>query len=154
MSAKTSPEDATTTRTLGCFEVVSFPSLGVIDQLAKIDTGAYSGAIHCSDIKVIRRGEKKTRVLKFTPLGRKRLATETEQFIQTSVRSATGHKVKRYLIDTEIELNGQLYPIRIGLADRSSMSRSALVGRRFLRDNSMNVDVRINQEYDDEGKNS
>ncbi len=145
---------AQNSQTVGCFEVVSLPMLGVFNQLAKIDTGAYSGAVHCSDIKVVRRGPNKTRILKFTPLGRKRLATETEVFIETYVRSATGHKVKRYLIDTEIELNGQTYPIRIGLSDRSSMSRSALIGRRFLRDNLLTVDVRINQEFDDEGKKS
>ncbi len=139
---------------LGCFEVASIPSLGITNELAKIDTGAYSGAIHCTDIKVVRRGAEKRRILKFTPAGDPKLAAETENFHETYIRSATGHRIKRYIIDTEIELHGKLYPIRIGLSDRTEMKRSILIGRRFLRENNVCVDVRINQELDNEGKNT
>lgn len=139
---------------IGCFENVSLPELKVSNELAKIDTGAFSGALHCTDIKVVRRGLVRKRILKFVPLGDPELATETDTFIKTYVRSATGHRVKRFIIDTTIEIQGQVYPIRIGLSDRSDMKRSVLIGRRFLRDNNLLVDVRINQEYDDEGENS
>lgn len=144
----------TSGKTLGCFEVVSLPGLGVSDQFAKIDSGAYSGALHCSGIKVVRRGPDKRRILKFTPLGDPDLATETETFLETSVRSASGHLQKRYIIDTEVIIQGSAYPIRIGLSDRSEMKRPILIGRRFLRENNMLVDVRINEEYDDEGENT
>jgi hypothetical protein len=138
--------------TLGCLECVSLPKLGVRKQWAKIDTGAYSGALHCSDIKVVRRGLVRKRYLKFTPLGDPKLATETDTFIKTWVRSASGHKATRYLIDTKIEVQGAIYPVRIGLSDRSEMKRPILLGRRFIRENNMLVDVRINQEEDDEGE--
>lgn len=140
--------------TVGCFELVTLPDLGIKDELAKIDTGAYSGALHCSDIKIVRRGLIRKRILKFTPLGDPRLATETDKFIKVTVRSATGHQVKRFLIDTKLEIQGQCFPVRIGLADRSDLKKSILVGRRFLRENNIVVDVRINQEYDDEGEQS
>lgn len=140
--------------TIGCFEKVTIAKLGVENVWAKIDTGAYSGAIHCSDIKVVKRGAEQTRVLKFVPLGRQKLATETEDFMSTYIRSATGHRVKRYVIDTEIVIDGVVYPIRIGLADREKMKRPILIGRRFLRENNIVVDVRVNQEYDDEGENT
>lgn len=140
--------------TLGCFEVASIPSLGIRDVVAKVDTGAFSGAIHCTAIRVVRRGPEKKRVLKFIPNGQAKHAMETDQFMETYIRSATGHRIKRFIIDTEIELKGTLYPIRIGLSDRSDMKRSILIGRRFLRENKMLVDVRINQEYDDEGENT
>ncbi len=139
---------------IGSFADVSLPDLGVSHELAKIDTGAYSGALHCVDIKVVRRGILRKRYLKFTPLGRPKLATETDAFIKTFVRSATGHRVRRYLIETVIDINGKRYPIRIGLSDRSDMKRSVLIGRRFLRENNILVDVRIGQEHDDEGENS
>lgn len=142
------------TMVIGAFEFVSLPMLNVADELAKIDTGAYSGALHCTDIKVVRRGLLRKRILKFTPLGDPKLATETSDFIRTHVRSASGHRLKRYLIDTEITLQGKTYPIRIGLSDRTDLKRNVLIGRRFLRDNNMLVDVRINQEHDDEGENS
>lgn len=139
---------------VGCFEYVSLPGLGVTHELAKIDTGAYSGALHCTDVRVVRRGVLRKRILKFTPLGDPQLATETDTFIKTYIRSATGHRTKRFIIDTTIEIQGKTYPIRIGLADRSDLKRNVLIGRRFLRENNMLVDVRIHQEYDDEGENS
>ena len=135
---------------LGILETVSLEKLGVIHALAKVDTGAFSGALHCTGIAVVRRGLTRKRVLKFTPLGDPALTTETDQFVQKHIRSATGHRVKRYIIQTEITVKGVQYPIAIGLSDRSDMKRVILIGRRFLRNNAMIVDVRINQELDDE----
>ncbi len=143
-----------TSSVVGAFEYVTLPELHVVHELAKIDTGAYSGALHCTDIKIVRRGLVRKRVLKFTPLGDPKLATETSAFVKTYVRSATGHRIKRYIIDSVIEIGGEAYPIRIGLADRSDLKRSVLIGRRFLRENNLLVDVRINQEHDDEGENT
>jgi hypothetical protein len=135
--------------TLGCFEVVSLPELG-IEQLAKIDTGAYSGALHCTDIKVVRRGLARRQVLKFVPFGDQALATETDQFLKRYVRSASGHRTVRYVVQTTITIRNKTYPISIGLADRSDLKTPVLIGRRFLRENDLLVDVRLNQEQDDE----
>lgn len=136
--------------TVGTLEYVSLAKLGVEDVLAKVDTGAFSGALHCTDIKVVRRGLTRKRILKFTPLGDPALATETDHFIKKHIRSATGHRAKRYIVHTEITVKGINYPIAIGLSDRSDMKRVVLIGRRFLRENAMIVDVRINQALDDE----
>jgi len=149
-----SPNPEPKTAIVGCFETVSLPLLGVKDEIAKIDTGAYSGALHSTDIKIVRRGIIRKRILKFTPLGNPELATETDTFIKTAVRSSTGHRVKRYLIDTDIVVNGTKYMVRIGLSDRSELKRPILIGRRFLRENNFLVDVSVNQELDDEGENS
>lgn len=142
------------TKTVGCLEYVSFPDLGVNDILAKVDTGAFSGAIHCTDIKVFRRGKDKQRILKYKPLGKAKLAQETNVFEETYVRSATGHRVKRFVITTNIVCGGKTYKIKTGLSDRTDMKREALIGRRFLRENGMTVDVRKNSELDDEGENT
>jgi hypothetical protein len=137
--------------TVGCFEEVSLPDLGLQSVIAKIDTGAFSGAIHCTDIHVERRGVLRKRFLKFTPAGKAKLATETDQFLKKHVRSATGHRVVRYLVKTTIVVQGKSYPIEIGLSDRSDMKYQVLVGRRFLREHNMLVDVTLNVAYDDEG---
>jgi hypothetical protein len=138
--------------TLGGFELVSLPGFGLHDIVAKVDTGAFSGAIHCTDIKVVHRGLLRKPVLKFMPAGLPELAMETDDFTRRHVRSATGHRVKRYLVRTNIEVKGKTYPIEIGLSDRSDMKRQVLLGRRFLRENDMLVDVGLNVEYDDEGE--
>ena len=139
-------------KTVGCLEFVSFPDLGLSDVLAKVDTGAYSGAIHCTGIKVVRRGPDKKRILKFTPLGHPKLAQETDDFEETYVRSASGHRQKRFIITTKIVCRGKTYELKTGLSDRTTMRREALIGRRFLRENGLTVDVRRNEELDDEGE--
>lgn len=139
---------------VGCIESVSFPELGVVDVLAKVDTGAFSGAIHCTDIKVYRNLATGRRILRFTPAGDDGKRAETEDFKQTYIRSATGHRMRRFLITTKIVIRSVEYPILIGLSDRSDMKRPVLLGRRFLRENNLLVDVRINQELDDEGENT
>jgi hypothetical protein len=139
---------------VGCLETVSLPKLGVKNVLAKVDTGAYSGALHCTDIHIVRRGINLKRYLRFTPLGESDLTTETDTFLKTYIRSATGHRIRRFIIDTEIVVQGKSYPIRIGLSDRSDMKRALLMGRRFLRENNILVDVSINEELDDEGEST
>ena len=141
-------------KTIGCLEYVEFPELGIQSALAKVDTGAYSGALHCTDIKVVKRGKQKQRVLKFTPLGKKSLAQETTDFEETHIRSATGHRQKRFISTTNIICGGREYTTKIGLSDRRDMKREVLLGRRFLRENGIKVDVRINSELDDEGENT
>lgn len=138
----------------GTIEQVSLPSQGVGEVLAKIDTGAYSGALHCTDIKVYRKVKSGKRILRYNALGKAELRQATDNFMETYIRSVTGHRVKRYVIDTTIVVKGKEYPIRIGLADRSKMKFPVLLGRRFLRENNMLVDVRINEEYDDEGEST
>ncbi|MEO5499790.1 MAG: RimK/LysX family protein, partial [Candidatus Saccharimonadales bacterium] len=61
-------------------------------------------------------------------------------------------RVKRFIIETDLKVQGETYRIKIGLADRSDMRKPVLIGRRFLREHNILVDVRINQEYDDEGE--
>ncbi len=136
---------------LGSFELVSFPEFSIRDEIAKVDTGAYSGAIHCTDIRVVRVGISRKKVLRFVPFGNPALAMETTSYKRKIVRSSSGHQTTRYLIDTVIEIAGEKYTIQIGLSDRSDMRRQVLIGRKFIRENNFLVDVRINQEHDDEG---
>jgi hypothetical protein len=147
-------DEMTTEKIIGCFEPVSFPELAIHDILAKIDTGAFSGALHCTNIRVVRRGVDKRRILKFNPLGDPALAYETDSFEATYVRSSTGHRIRRYVIVTKMTICDDEYELKIGLSDRSDMKRDVLVGRRFLRENNILVDVRKHSELDDEGENT
>lgn len=139
---------------IGCLEYVGFPDLDIQHILAKVDTGAYSGALHCTSIKVVRRGKQRQRILKFIPLGNKGRVQEATEFEETYIRSATGHRQKRFIITTRLQCGGREYLTKIGLSDRRDMRREVLLGRRFLRENGIRVDVRINSELDDEGENT
>lgn len=129
---------------VGSFEYVSLPQLGISDVLAKVDTGAYSGALHCSSVVIIERDGQS--ILRYQPLTGE--FVETTNYATKIVRSASGHETRRYTVDTEIEMSGKIYSITIGLADRSDMQYDILIGRRFLREYDLLVDTRINQELD------
>jgi hypothetical protein len=137
------------TNTLGSFERITLPEFDLVNVVAKVDTGAYSGALHCTSTRVMinENGEK---VLRFVLPEKLERHFETTQFVRRHVRSASGHRQARYIIETTIIIDGRSYPIKIGLSDRSKMKRIVLIGRRFLRENKMLVDVCINQDLDDE----
>lgn len=130
----------------GICEHISIPELGLLNVLAKIDTGAYSGALHCSKIEEVLIGKKK--VLRFIPSNNHDNVVELTKFVRSYVRSSTGHRVKRYLFDTDIVIKDKTYRVRIGLSDRSDMNYEVLIGRRFLSENNILVDSRINQNLD------
>lgn len=133
----------------GIIERVHMPDLGLYRIEAKVDTGAYSGALHCTKTQQVRRKDGVS-VLRFTPSDTG-VVHETTQYRPVYVRSASGHRSRRYVIDTSIVIRGQKYPITIGLSNRKDMQKEILIGRRFLREHGILVDVRINQELDNDG---
>lgn len=133
--------------TVGCIERVNIPSLNIKNLIAKIDTGAYTGALHCEDIKVVRRGGR--RFLRFRPLSASRKVYEFEDFYRISVTSASGHKSNRWAIPIVLEIAGRNYETHIGVTKRKQLRKQMLIGRRFLREYNIIVDVRRNQDADD-----
>lgn len=130
----------------GIVEHLSLPELGIFDIPAKIDTGAFSGAIHVTDIREYKTDNGKRRLEFVLPYNNKKI--DLGKYTRTYVRSSTGHQQRRYLFDTTIMVNNIEYQIRIGLSDRSDMTYEILVGRRFLNQNKILVDVTKNQEHD------
>ncbi len=120
---------------IGSFERVDFPKFGAHDLVAKIDTGAYAGAIFATHIRV------ENKKLYFWPFNNPDQECSTATFHSHWVRSSNGIKTDRYFIDTSIMLLGQEYLMTVSLADRSSMKYPILIGRKFLSDNGFVVDV-------------
>lgn len=135
---------------LGSLVTVSIPDLGIKDLVAKVDTGAFSGALHCTDLSVERHGEEAR--LSFTPVGDGSVPYHTNDFREVIVRSANGQESVRYLIPVKIEINGVIYDTLIGLSDRTAMKRDMLLGRRFLLENNALVDVNLTKDMDDEAE--
>lgn len=134
--------------TLGSLEQVRLPAFGA-DVLAKVDTGAFSGALHCSDISVERHDDQA--ILSFTPLETDR-KIKTDDFREIIVRSAHGHEQVRYLVPIELEVQGHTFKTEVGLTDRTAMKRDMLLGRRFLLENEAIVDVSLTRDIDDEAE--
>jgi hypothetical protein len=122
---------------IGTFELVTFPEFGTSRVTAKIDTGAYTGALHCS--KIGERDIEGGKTLVFIPLGSTKVI-EKDEFIIKYVRSSNGKRQKRYFISTQIIVQKKTYEITLSLADRSEMKRPVLIGRRFLKQHHFLVD--------------
>jgi hypothetical protein len=122
---------------IGTFEQVGFPEFHNDTVTAKIDTGAYTGAIHCSSIE--ERHVEDGKVLVFSPLGTDK-TVQKDEFIIKYVRSSNGKRQKRYFIATHIVINDTVYDITLSLANRSEMKWPVLIGRRFLKKYNFLVD--------------
>jgi hypothetical protein len=131
-------------KVIGVFEAVGFPEFGVANVSAKIDTGAYTGALHCEHIEETER--EGVPVLVFRPLDGTKEITKAE-FLVKHVKSSNGDGQTRYFITTDIELHGNVLPILLSLTDRRDMKWPLLIGRRFLQQNNFVVDPRILNGY-------
>lgn len=130
---------AVTPMTVGAFEKVDFPQFAMSGITAKIDTGAYSGALHCTKIVLVDVGGVK--MLHFSPFDSPETVITALQYKLSYVRSSNGKRSKRYFIQTSMNIQGKVYDIKLSLANRSEMKWPVLIGRRFLRDNHFIVDV-------------
>lgn len=117
-----------------------------IEVQAKVDTGAWSGALHCTDM------HESNGTLHFVPLGDQHYATETTDYEIRTVRSATGHKVLRYIVPFTLEIKGKTYHTTLGLSDRTLLQREMLLGRKFLIENNILVDVHLTLDDDYEAE--
>jgi hypothetical protein len=127
---KTTPK-----KIIGSFESVIFPDFNGYEVIAKIDTGAYTGALHCTKIR------EEDNVLHFSPFDHPEIELSLTEYAVNHVKSSNGKAESRYFIDTNITIAGETYPIVLSLADRSEMKWPVLIGRKFLRQNNFLVDV-------------
>lgn len=134
-------------QTIGSFEHIILPDFNYDPIVAKVDTGAYSGALHATGVRK-KTDEAGREYLSFGLVGDKRKRYAAYDFYVRIVRSAHGQAKRRYVIRTHIKMRDRLYETDIGLADRSSMRYPMLIGRKFLRDNNILVDVRVNESMD------
>lgn len=131
--------------TFGSIEPVTIKACGAVVQ-AKVDTGAWSGALHCTDI-VEKDGH-----LSFTLLGDVRFQMDTDEYEERQVRSATGHEVRRFIVSFTLEIKEKTYHTTLGLSDRTLMQREMLLGRKFLIENNILVDVSLTLDNDYEAE--
>ncbi|MDJ1506484.1 RimK/LysX family protein [Cytophagaceae bacterium BD1B2-1] len=130
---------------IGRFDRIDLPDFGAMNIGAKIDTGAYSSAIHCSKIKLYKKKGK--RYISFHILDSHIPVIEHRRFITSrfrkkKVRSSSGHVEKRYFIETYIILFGEKLLVEFSLSDRENMRFPVLLGRKMLK-NRFLVDVAL-----------
>ncbi len=136
----TSFKKAEAAKTIGPALSVDLPLLGIEAVKAKVDTGAFNGALHAARMREVT-DKQGNRSLRFSPLGSREHTIEIEAYHRRRVKSSNGLVSIRYAIDTEVSILGQAYPITLTLVNRASMRHQMLIGRKFLRLHGFLVDV-------------
>lgn len=121
--------------TIGRRDKASFPEFGLKYLDIKIDTGAYTSAIHCHKIEI--REINGTEILVFELLDPSHSQYNhqefsTEKFSEKRIKNSFGSSEKRFVFETEIMLFGRKHPIELSLSKRGEMKFPILIGRKFL----------------------
>jgi hypothetical protein len=126
---------------IGMTDLVDFPDLGLFDVQAKVDTGAFTSALHCKDVRLVRSGlKKKLSFWLIDKTGESARQFLSDQFSQRMIRNSFGVAELRYVIKTRIVLFERIIWAEFTLADREQLKNPVLLGRKLLR-NRFIVDV-------------
>lgn len=132
-------------RTVGRRELVDFPQFQLWGVEAKVDTGAYTSAIHCSNIHVEpdAAGRAVLHVQLLDPSHPNFDGTPMQfaSFSLRDVKSSNGEVQERYVIRATLRIFGEDFDTEFSLSDRSDMKYPVLLGRRLLRQGRFLVDV-------------
>ena len=126
-----------TKKIIGRTDCIDFPKLNLLNINCKIDTGAYTSSIHCSNITLTEEG-----LLCFFDENdtQKSEPVLFKEYSLTDVKSSNGYVENRYKIKTDVVFFGKTYKINLTLSTRSDMRFPVLIGRQFLKQKFM-VDV-------------
>jgi hypothetical protein len=123
-------------RIIGRQDILDLPALNLRKIACKIDSGAFTSAIHCHHIflKIFDDGSQELsfRVLDPTHKAYNSLDLSTKNFKEKIVKSSFGEEEFRYVITTTVVLFGKKYETEFTLADRMEMRFPVLLGRKIL----------------------
>ena len=121
---------------VGWEEWLSLPELGLPALKTKVDTGAKTSALHAFDIEPFGRTRPRVRFMVQPIPARPDLiiACSADIVDQREVTSSNGESEMRYVIETNIKMGDETWPIEVTLTNRTNMSYHMLLGRQALGD--------------------
>ena len=128
---------------IGWEEWCSFPELNLPAVKAKVDTGAKTSCLHAFNIETFMdNGQKYARFSIHPMQNSKRIMRNCVSPIvdYRYVTNSGGKKEKRYVIKSDIVMDGHKWTIEITLAKRDTMSFRMLLGREAIRKGGLVVD--------------
>ncbi|MBN8691574.1 MAG: ATP-dependent zinc protease [Bacteroidetes bacterium] len=123
-------------RLIGRREFVDFPQLKLFSIEAKIDTGAYTSAIHCKDIQLKTANGKQVlcfKLLDNTHPEYSEQVHEFSEFYRKKIKNSFGEMEERYIIKTRVKIGKKNILTTLSLSDRENMRYPVLIGRRLLK---------------------
>ncbi|GAB3651879.1 ATP-dependent zinc protease [Echinicola sediminis] len=121
---------------IGRREKISLPEWDLHLISAKVDTGAYTNAIHCEWMEEkLLHGKK---ILEFKLLSSKhRLFNDkliqTEKYSLKKVKNSFGGAELRYKVTTSVVMFDEEFETEFTLSDRAKMRNAILLGRKMLK---------------------
>ena len=121
--------------TIGRKDKADFPGLDLKGIDIKMDTGAYTSAIHCHKIEIKEKDGKELLVFRLLDPSHPQYQQQefsVENYSEKRVKNSFGSSEKRFVIETDIMLFGKKSAIELSLSERGEMRFPILIGRRFL----------------------
>ena len=124
---------------IGRSDRVDLPELGLSNIHAKIDTGAYTGSLHCS------KAEVSNGRLEFVVLDEEHpeftgMKFTVRDYSMKEVKNSFGVTEQRFVIRTVVRMFGEDIDAELTLSDRDELKFPILLGRKLLR-HRFHVDV-------------
>nr|WP_315142259.1 30S ribosomal protein S6--L-glutamate ligase [uncultured Flavobacterium sp.] len=120
---------------LGSEEWCSFPELGIPTIKARVDSGAKTSALHAINIAPFIKNESNWVKFDINPI-QNNLKTvihcEAPLVDKRIVKSSSGFREQRYVIQTHLKIGDSKWPIEMTLTNRDSMGFRMLLGREAM----------------------
>ncbi|GIZ07692.1 30S ribosomal protein S6--L-glutamate ligase [Flavobacterium sp. UMI-01] len=120
---------------LGSEEWCSLPQLGIPTIKARVDSGAKTSALHAVNIAPFIKDEAHWVKFDINPIQNNQktvIHCEAPLIDKRIVKSSSGFREQRYVIQTILEIGGEQWPIEMTLTNRDSMGFRMLLGREAM----------------------
>lgn len=120
---------------LGSEEWCSFPELGIPTIKARVDSGAKTSALHAINIAPFIKNDANWVKFDINPIQNNTktiIHCEAPMVDKRIVKSSSGFREHRYVIQTNISIGDTKWPIEMTLTNRDSMGFRMLLGREAM----------------------
>jgi ribosomal protein S6--L-glutamate ligase len=120
---------------LGSEEWCSFPELGIPTIKARVDSGAKTSALHAINIAPFKKEAKNWVKFDINPIQnnvKTVIHCEAPLVDKRIVKSSSGFREERYVIQTNLEIGNSNWLIEMTLTNRDSMGFRMLLGREAM----------------------
>lgn len=128
---------------IGRSDKADFPEFDLERINLKVDSGAYTSAIHCCKISLSETNKLEVIFLDENDPKYTGKIHEFKEYIKKKVRSSNGIIEERFIVATKIRFHEHFYDINLSLTFRGDMRFPVLLGRRFLTRNHFIINTRL-----------